>query len=115
APGASDELPTAPNDADNEQSVALNAVVLPPLQPRAYPHDDTVKLTFEGPFTGERSAGFLQPATDGVGGVLEDATTPFCGLGVYDVAAMTDYAQNELGLVDGETNSVGIEEDPAAF
>lgn len=115
ADGASDKLPVAPNESDDDQSVALNAVVLPPLQPRAYASDDTVKLTFEGAFTGERSAGFLLPEQDGHPGAIEDATLSFCAVGVYDVAAMTDYAQNVLGLVDGETNGVGLKEDPAAF
>lgn len=114
APDASDPLPVAPNSTESDQAQSLHTVVLPPLQPRSYATDDTVRLVYEGSYAGDRNAGFLH-ATEGRAGVLEDATLSFCAAGVYDVAAMTDYAQNELGLTEGTTNDLGIEEHPGVF
>lgn len=90
-----DPLPVDPNSRASEQLQALNAVVLPPRQPRAYAAQDTVTLVYEGSYAGERTAGFLRP-----GGVLVDASLSFCAAGVYDEAAMADYGVSQLGLTD---------------
>lgn len=90
-------LPTDPNGAESEQQQSFNSVVLPPLEPRAYAAEDTVSVTYEGSYAGDRDGGFLDEAT----GELSDPGRSFCGAGVYDVATMTDYAQSVLGL-DGD-------------
>lgn len=96
---AENALPVDPNGRITDEAETLNALVLPPLQPRAYPPEDTVKVTFEGAYR-ERNGGFLQVAGKPAGTEdrLEDSTTSFCAEGVYDVAAMTDYGSKELGL-----------------
>jgi hypothetical protein len=75
-------------------------VVLPPLEPRAYPTEDSVSVTYEGAFAGH-DAGFLdfsiaEGAPPQVS--LSDASLSFCSVGVYDARAMADYAVKELGL-----------------
>lgn len=89
----SDLLPSDPNGSENEQVQALNSVVLPPLEPRAYAADDTFTVTYEGSYAGDRQAGFLMES-----GELTDDGISYCNAGVYDVATMTDYAERELGL-----------------
>lgn len=99
---AGEPLPTNPNSRASEQLEAFNAVVLPPLQPRAYAAEDSVALTYEGSYAGDRPAGFLD--SDGSFG---DRTWSFCAAGAYDVAAMADYAQTELGLAGAEAQAFG--------
>lgn len=94
--GGDDALAVEPNSTRSEQLQSLNSVVLPPLEPRAYPAEDRVAVTYEGTYAGERSSGFL--TNDGEGFALDDTSLSFCNAGVYDLATMTDYAQNELGL-----------------
>ncbi len=101
ARGVGEALPIDPNSRESEQLQSLNSLVLPPLQPRAYAAEDTVSVTYEGSYAGDRSAGFLN-----ADGTLRDRSLSFCAAGTYDVATMTDYAQTELGLE---------EEDAAAF
>lgn len=98
------QLPTDPNSRLSERAQSLNSLVLPPLEPRAYAAEDTVTLTYEGSYAGDRTSGFLQE-----GGVLEDASLSFCAAGVYDEAAMTDYAQRELGLSADDALAFGAE------
>jgi hypothetical protein len=97
-----DPLPVDPNSHFSEQLEALNAVVLPPLQPRAYATEDSVTLTYEGAYGGG-TAGFLQEPVE-VDGVLqarfEDASLSFCAAGVYDEGAMQNLAAQQLGLVE---------------
>lgn len=100
AGGTGDLMPSDPNDGSSQQVAALNSVVLPPLEPRSYADTDTVTVTYEGSYAGDRSSGFIQGET------LTDASLSFCAQGVYDVASMTDYAARELGLA---------REDAAAF
>jgi hypothetical protein len=103
-PSQAEALPTDPNSQDGELLETLHAVVLPPLQPRAYPAEDTVSLTFEGSYAGDRVSGFL-----GDGDTLRDAGLSFCGAGVYDRAAMADYGQNVLGLAADEAEAFALE------
>jgi hypothetical protein len=102
APDSEQLLPLDPNDNSSEQAQTLNAVVLPPLQPRAYASEDTVTLTYEGSFAGDRGAGFLDADL-----TLRDATLSFCSAGVYDQAAMAHYAENELSLSGEDVASFG--------
>jgi hypothetical protein len=103
-PAQAEALPTDPNNQDGELLETLQAVVLPPLQPRAYPTEDTVSLTYEGSYAGDRVSGFLR-----IDDTLRDAALSFCGAGVYDRAAMADYAQNVLGLESGSAEAFALE------
>lgn len=87
-------LPVDPNSQGSELLQTLNSVVLPPLEPRAYAAEDTVFLTYEGSYAGDRTSGFIKDGT------LRDRSLSFCAAGVYDVATMADYAKTALGLMD---------------
>jgi hypothetical protein len=99
-------LPIDPNSRASEQLQTLNAVVLPPLQPRAYAAEDTVSLTYEGSYQSAGTAGFLRTGGE-LGERLEDASFSFCGAGVYDEDAMTDLAVRQLGLTQEEAQAFG--------
>lgn len=86
-------LPLDPNNRDSELLETLHSVVLPPLQPRAYASEDTVSLTYEGSYAGDRTSGFF-----GDDDTLRDSSLSFCSAGAYDQAAMADYAASVLGL-----------------
>jgi hypothetical protein len=107
---AADVAAVNPNSRDSEQLQSVNSVVLPPLEPRSYAAEDTVTVTYEGSFAGDRTAGFLygteqdQPTAS-----LKDASLSYCGAGVYDVDSMTDYAARELGLSKDEPAKFGEE------
>lgn len=100
-----DLLPTDPNSRGSDLLQALNAVVLPPLEPRSYAAEDTVTLTYEGSYAGEHMAGFLDVDSASGLGVFSDRSRSFCSAGVYDLAAMGDYAQKELGLSAKEASA----------
>jgi hypothetical protein len=92
--GSGEDLPVDPNNRDSELLQTLQSMVLPPLEPRAYAAEDTVSLTYEGSFS-DGVSGFLSRD-----GSLRDPSLSFCGAGVYDLAAMADYAKAVLGLAD---------------
>ncbi len=96
--GAENALPVDPNDQTSEQAQSLNSLILPPLEPRAYAAEDSVAVTYEGTYAAERPAGFIRAGQTAGSLVVEDVSRSFCGAGVYDVPAMTDYATKELGL-----------------
>lgn len=102
-PLPSDPLPTDPNDVRSTQLSALNSVILPPLEPRSYALDDTVTVTYEGASTADFDSGILGADAS----ELRDAANSFCNLGAYDVAAMTDYAERDLGLPGDEAATFG--------
>ena len=93
-----DAIAVNPNDQTSELMQTQNSVVLPPLEPRSYAAEDTVSLTYEGSYAGDRASGLLKDE-EGVL-TLEDASLSFCGAGVYDIATMKAYAMAELGLAD---------------
>jgi hypothetical protein len=103
-PSLAEALPTDPNNQESELLETLHSVVLPPLQPRAYAAQDTVSLTYEGSYAGDRVSGFL-----GEGDTLRDAGTSFCNVGVYDRATMADYAQNVLGLDADQASAFALQ------
>jgi hypothetical protein len=95
------KLPTAP-EAGEDQS----GITLPPTEPRSYPSSDHNVLTYEGRVTsGDFPSGFIDMSalTDTEPGVLTDGAAFFCGNAIYDEAAMADYAREELGLSDAES------------
>ncbi|HKY39704.1 MAG TPA: hypothetical protein VJN18_27390 [Polyangiaceae bacterium] len=107
---ADEPLPVDPNSRQSEQLQALNSVVLPPLQPRAYAPDDTVSLTYEGAYMGSGTAGFLRPADGSGEDRLEDVSLSFCAAGVYDETAMQGLAREQLGLVEeADLTAFGLE------
>lgn len=97
-------LPVDPNNRDSELLETLHAVVLPPLQPRAYAAADTVSLTYEGSYAGDHSAGFF-----GEDDTLRDSSLSFCAAGTYDRAAMADYARSVLGLTEEQADAFALE------
>jgi hypothetical protein len=101
AAGAADQVPTNPNDTSSVQLASLNAVVLPPLEPRSYSTTDSVTLKYEGDYA-KSDAGFLD-----LDGVLRDPAISFCAARVYDVATMTDYGARELGLSEADAATFG--------
>jgi len=94
-PKASDVIQVDPNNHDSEVLQTQNSVVLPPLEPRSYAAQDTVTLTYEGSYIGDRTSGLISAE-----GVLTDRSLSFCGAGVYDVATMKGYAQSDLKVAD---------------
>ncbi|HEX2873737.1 MAG TPA: hypothetical protein VHP33_20920 [Polyangiaceae bacterium] len=98
ASGGDDAIATSPNDRSSEVLQTQNTVILPPLEPRSYAAEDTVTVTYEGSYAGERASGLLQLKGNELR--LEDASLSFCGAGVYDIATMKAYAMAELGVAD---------------
>jgi hypothetical protein len=100
-----DVVAVDPNSRASEQLQTQNSVVLPPLEPRSYASEDTVTLTYEGSYAGDRTSGFLglNDADDRL--MLRDASLSFCGAGVYDLDSMTDYAGRELGLDEADAQA----------
>jgi hypothetical protein len=94
--GSEDSLSVDPNSQASERLQSLNSVILPPLEPRAYAAEDSVSVTYEGSYAGDRVSGFFS-VEDGTLS-LSDSALSFCNAGVYDVPTMTDYATNDLGL-----------------
>jgi hypothetical protein len=98
-PNASDVVEVNPNGRASEQLESLNSVVLPPLEPRSYAAEDTVTVTYEGSFAGDRASGILVPPPEGAArATLTDSSVAFCGTGVYDVDSMKDYATRDLAV-----------------
>jgi len=83
-----------PNDGDDDNS----SIVLPLVEPRSYPASEHVDLVYEGRVMGDKPSGFLDDSTGTT--LVTDQTAFFCDNGVYDVDAMKDYAQTELGISD---------------
>lgn len=100
---ASTPLRVDPNDLADQNS----ALTLPLVEPRSYPSSEHDDLVYEGRVMGEKPSGFLSAAADGDSQKLADGTAFFCDNGVYDIDAMKDYAEHELGIKD--------EADAAAF
>ncbi|RYZ09563.1 MAG: hypothetical protein EOO73_04520 [Myxococcales bacterium] len=104
AASGGDALPVDPNSKASEDLSSQNSLVLPPLEPRAYPADGRSSLTFEGALSeGEQRAGFLNAAT----GELTDASLSFCSAGVHDPSAMANLAVSELGLSAANAEAFG--------
>jgi len=109
--GSGDQLPTDPNDTRSPELETLNGVVLPPLEPRSYAAADTVTVTYEGAYAPTLSnTAFLaiDESDEPNRGVFTDASRSFCGVGVYDVATMTDYAATELRLGEKDAAAFGV-------
>lgn len=75
------------------------SVVLPWVEPRSYPVEETVTVAFEGPLASELPAGFLEVEDDT--GRLEDHDALFCDMGVQDLDLTRDMGVTQFGL-DGD-------------
>jgi hypothetical protein len=73
-------LPTDPTTASN------NSLSFWLQEPRAFPSGEDVSLTYEGPVTPERPAGFLRVSGTGSNNQLADDSGGFCSRGVEDFA-----------------------------
>jgi hypothetical protein len=60
-----------------------------------------VSLTYEGALANDRESGFLNE------GEFRDDSQSFCSVGVYDPAAMADFAATELGLSAADAETFG--------
>jgi hypothetical protein len=96
AGNTSTPLRVDPNDLDDQDST----LTLPLVEPRSYPSSEHDDLVYEGRVMGDKPSGFLGAGEDGDSEELADSTAFFCDNGVYDVDAMKDYAQVELGIKD---------------
>ena len=89
-PTSNPPLQLDPSDAGDRNSLAL-----PLVEPRSYPSSESNRLVYEGSVLAiEKQSGFV----DETGSAITDTSGLFCNSGVYDVAAMADYAQNVLGM-----------------
>ncbi len=100
-------LPTDPNGRGSDLLQSVQSVVLPPLEPRSYAASDTVTLTYEGSYAGDRTAGFLLTGPVSGQAVLVDSSLSFCGAGVYSRSLMKEYGAQALGLSDAEATAFG--------
>lgn len=92
---------TGRDDLVLDPSLAEQAsVVLPQVEPRAYPNQETVTVTYEGPLAAERPAGLLQ--ADGDTALLEDQDALFCELGVQDLDLTREFGAERFGLASGD-------------
>jgi hypothetical protein len=89
-----------------------NSVALPLIEPRSYVPSEGNRLAYEGRvFATDRQSGFLDPVAASQPGALSstlsDSSALFCNSGTYDVAAMTLYAEQALGLKGAEAQLFG--------
>ncbi len=74
------------------------SMVLPWLEPRAYPRSEQTTVTFEGPLAPQQQTGFL---TVGAADVLEDQSAFYCDMGVQDLELTADVGREQFGLSGG--------------
>jgi hypothetical protein len=109
--GATDTLNINPGEAER------HSVVLPFNEPRAYPGSNDLSLTYEGPITGNLSAGFfttpekivadglpLPPGLSLGPLLLKDSTVGYCDSGVNDAALMRDEG-TRIGVAPSELDA----------
>jgi hypothetical protein len=102
-----------PNDSNVVDALVLDpgpaerhSVVLPFVEPRAYPSSNDLTLTYEGAITGSLASGFLQefpsqapPVGLVPGALLLRDSVRYCDSGVNDIALMKDVGSS-LGIDD---------------
>lgn len=72
------------------------SLALPQVDPRSYPTQETVTVTYEGPLAAERPAGVLE--VDGATALLSDQDALFCELGVQDLELTREVGVERFGL-----------------
>lgn len=94
---------TGRDDLVIDPSLAEQAsVALPFVEPRAYPAQELVSVTYEGPIT-ERSGGLF--VVEGNQAILEDQDALFCAAGVQDSDASREVGAERFGLSAGSLDS----------
>lgn len=74
--------PANPLELDPAKSETQYSVMLPYVEPRAYPSSDTLALVYEGRLSAELQSGIL--SHDGDQLLLDDTSLSFCDVGVND-------------------------------
>ncbi len=92
---------TGKDDLVIEPSLAEQAsVVLPFVEPRAYPSIETISVAYEGPIDDEQRTGFFLEASSG-GDVIGDDEALFCDMGVQGQGLTREVGQERFGLSGG--------------
>lgn len=90
------------NPLDTDPATAERAsVVLPWIEPRAYPSSEQVVATYEGRIGGERPSGFLKVGeneTDPTLDIVEDNNARFCNAGIQGENLMAQVGEERFGL-----------------
>jgi hypothetical protein len=87
---------TAPLDID-PRTAQQSSVVLPFVEPRAYPSSETVSVVYDGDLDGQHTAGRLLVEA-GKNARLLDVDAAFCRAGVQDVRATTELLAQDFSL-----------------
>lgn len=96
--------PLVVNPRDAEQS----SLVLPFIEPRAYPANEIVSITYEGDLDGLHRTGMpVFPAADGEPFVIEDQQATFCDSGVQSRELTREVAEERFGLTSGAIDRFG--------
>jgi hypothetical protein len=88
---ASTPLDIDPNTAE------LASLVLPFVEPRAYPTSETASIAYEGELDGIHNAGQLEVREDG-SARFSDADAGYCDAGVQDLSTTSDILAGDFGL-----------------
>src|SRR5690606_20199580 len=76
-------------------------MVLPFVEPRAYPETDIVSAIYEGQLDRTRPGATLELADDAEEVTLIDSTVSFCSLGVQDQELTGEMARQRFDLAEG--------------
>jgi len=79
------------------------SVVLPFVEPRAYPTSEIVTVTFEGDLKGIQQTGLLEAKER----VLQDEQALFCNMGVQSVELTAELGQTRFGLPEDLAQEFG--------
>ena len=71
-------------------------------EPRAFPSEEDLGVTYEGQMMNERPAGFLTRLTGPAGDELRDGGGSFCGRGVQDFEAVRQVGRDRLKVPAGD-------------
>lgn len=91
---------TDPFDID-PNSAERSAPVLPFIEPRAYPQEETVTVSYEGDIDRERLTGKLSAAEPDGTARLTDDSRRYCDRGLQDRALTQEVGRSHFGLSSG--------------
>lgn len=91
---------TADNQLDTDPRISERAsVVLPWIEPRAYPSSETVRVVYEGIIGGERPSAFLRLAgSEAESNRVDDSDGRFCDAGVQGGDLARQVGEERFGL-----------------
>lgn len=92
---SSDRLVVDPNEAERV------SMVLPFVEPRAYPVNEVVSVIYEGQLDRTRRAGVLDLGQGGSAAILRDDSVSFCALGVQDRELTAEVGRTRFALSEG--------------